>query len=107
MFMGQPHVGDLPQFWGPRGRRVSFANAGQYTVNSRNTSTLNLAPVNQAFCYLSGIWGDFDANGDSVRLYQGYNTAGQMVWKLRAFDSNPTNSSGLGAYTTCYMLAQQ
>jgi hypothetical protein len=107
MFMGQPHVGDLPQFWGPRGRRVSFATAGQYVANSQSTSVLNLAPINQAFCYLSGIWGDFDTSSDSVKLSQGYNNAGQMVWKLRAYDANPTNGFGLGAYATCYMLVQQ
>jgi hypothetical protein len=106
MFMGQPHVGDLPQFWGPSGAGVPISSAGSYHASTRYTASVEMAPVDQAFCYLTAVWGDFDATYDSVRIYQDINSAGRRIWKLRAYDSNPTNAYGLGASANCYMLAQ-
>ncbi|WP_019586073.1 hypothetical protein [Deinococcus apachensis] len=109
LFIGKPSSNDLPQFWGPGGVGVPYSTAyktGSYRAVSWGPSTVEMAPTDRAFCYLSTLWGDFDAMIDEAKVYRSTNSAGQQVWKLSVYDSNPGGNKGIGAYANCYMLTQ-
>ena len=105
MFFGQPHAQDMPQFRGPNGQGP-YDFAGNYSVASTAQDTLNMAPVDTAFCYLQGVWGTYNHPGDAAWISRETNQAGKMVWKLRVQEGNPVDGKSLSAVAACYMLTQ-
>lgn len=71
------------------------------------SETFNLAPTDQAFCYLTGIDGSFDNTKDWVYLWRGLDTSGKEVWKLTVNTKYiPFGGTGVSASSACYMLQQ-
>jgi hypothetical protein len=104
LFIGKPQSGDVPQFWGPGGVAVPYSPGIQHQLYSRGGYYVTeMAPVDKAFCYFDYIAGTFDETSDRVRIYQGYNSADQKVWKLSV---NTSNSEVVAASALCYMLTQ-
>jgi hypothetical protein len=106
MFFGKPHINDMPQFWGPKGQGKTFPNAGYYYVQSNTQASVEMAPTNQAFCYLMGVNGNYNQANDWAWITTKTNSAGQKVWKLQVSDAGSTNGQFVGATAGCYMLSQ-
>jgi hypothetical protein len=107
VFIGKPHVGDMPQFWGTSGTGVPFSSARTYYAIGRlNQGSVEMAPTDKAFCYISYVFGNFDTPSDWAWIYRGYNSAGQEVWKLAVNNANASPYNDIGAYANCYMLTQ-
>lgn len=113
VFVGDPGTGNLPEFWAPGGK----SGGAQFYVNT-NTATSNtveMAPTDQAFCYLIGVggvyWsnGAFNSAGDWVWLHRGKNSAGREVWKLNVQQVKEAGGIGfnyLWGRAVCYSLTQ-
>lgn len=105
MFFGKPQVGDMPQYWGVGGQRTEIATEFGVPLGNGQT-TVEMAPADKAFCYLSFVRGGFDHPGDWVWLYRAPNSAGQEVWKLNVRNVAGRTSIDVWASATCYMLTQ-
>lgn len=111
MFFGEPHIYDMPLFWGPDGQGVTFSSAGEYVADSRPNSlykaTVEMAPTDQAFCYLKNVHGRYNHTGDWAWIYRNVNAAGKEVWMLNVRDANPVDDDTyVSAHAACYMLEQ-
>ncbi len=106
MFFGRPHNNDMPQFWGPRAQGKTYSLAGYYVAQSNYQSYVEMAPTDKAFCYLTGVYGNFKDMSDSVYIFRGTNLSGKETWRLSVYDSNPVSGKFVGATAACYMLSQ-
>jgi hypothetical protein len=104
-FVGVPHSGHVPKFWGPvvpyRGsvNEVRGYSAGHYREGVGETW---LAATNDAMCFITSIQGGFWGNGEIVEMVAEYDGP-TLRWKLRV--TNGTNSNlSAGAY--CYAFDQ-
>ncbi|MET0387414.1 MAG: hypothetical protein ABW321_15705 [Polyangiales bacterium] len=106
MFFGKPHINDMPQFWGPNAQGKTYPLAGYYYAQSNTQPVREMAPVDQAFCYMQSVNGHYNHANDWAWVYRGTNSAGKQVWYLGVNDGNPQANKLIGASAACYMLSQ-
>jgi hypothetical protein len=104
-FVGVPHSGHVPIFWGPswpyRGNsnQVHGYSASHWQSGVGETW---MAATNDAMCFITSIQGGFWGNGEIVEMFAAMDGSTER-WKLRV--TNGTNSTlGAGAY--CYSYNQ-
>jgi hypothetical protein len=107
-FVGSPNSGKIAQFWGPNGIG-SAAAAGEYTVkatslNQNPVTTVQMAPVAEAMCYLTRVGGKFRGGGEWVEISPQTNAQGVAVWTLRAGSGQ---ADGVWGSSRCYRRVQQ
>lgn len=99
-FVGDPHAGNLAEFYGPYGVGPASV-AGTYAVNI--SGTVNMAPTSQAICMFTYIAGGFNGGGEAAEIRRVINANGVEVWQLL---TSAQSGDGVFAQARCYTYNQ-